>query len=259
MYNPPSLWKSKNDFYAGGIFIMNDMLPMLYETVFGIFALFILTKLLGKTQISQLTAFDFIAAVVLGELVGNALFDKKTGILDIAYVIFLWGIILYLIELITQKFKGTRFILEGKPSLIMHKGDIIYEEMRKNKIDINELQHLLRMKDVFALQEVEYAVLETDGTLSVLKKAAYQTPNKKDLNVSPTEPQMAMTLINDGEIIGDNLAEANVTEVWLFDELKRQGYEEIKKVFYAEWMEGKKLFIQPYTKIKHKDFVKKQH
>lgn len=238
---------------------MNDMLPMLYETVFGIFALFILTKLLGKTQISQLTAFDFIAAVVLGELVGNALFDKKTGILDIAYVIFLWGIILYLIELITQKFKGTRFILEGKPSLIMHKGDIIYEEMRKNKIDINELQHLLRMKDVFALQEVEYAVLETDGTLSVLKKSAYQTPNKKDLNVSPTEPQMAMTLINDGEIIGDNLAEANVTEVWLFDELKRQGYEEIKKVFYAEWMEGKKLFIQPYTKIKHKDFVKKQH
>lgn len=236
---------------------MNDMLPMLYETVFGILALFLLTKILGKTQLSQLTAFEFIAAVVLGELVGNALFDKETGILDIAYVISIWGVILYIIELVTQKFKGSRFILEGKPSLIIHKGDIIYEEMRKNKIDINEVQHMLRMKDVFALQEVEYAVLETDGTLSVLKKAAYQTPNKKELNVAPTEPQMAMTLVNDGEIIGDNLAEANVTEVWLFDEMKRQGFHDIKKIFYVEYMEGKKLFIQPYTKIKHKDYEKK--
>lgn len=230
---------------------------MFYETVFGILALFVLTKLLGKTQISQLTAFDFIAAVVLGELVGNALFDKKTGILEIGYVILLWGVILYAIELVTQKFKRSRFILEGKPSLLIHKGDIIYEEMRKNKIDINELQHLLRMKDVFAIQEVEYAVLETDGTLSVLKKAAFQTPNKKDLNVAPTEPQMAMTLINDGEMILDNLAEADITEDWLRDELKRQGYDDMREVFYAESLEGKKLFIQPYTKIKHKDYIKK--
>lgn len=237
---------------------MNDMLPMFYETVFGILALFILTKLLGKTQISQLTAFDFIAAVVLGELVGNALFDKKTGILDIGYVILLWGLILYAIELITQKFKGSRFLLEGKPALVIHKGDIIYEELRKNKIDINEIQHLLRMKDIFAIQEVEYAVLETDGTLSALKKAAYQTPNKKDLNVAPTEPQMAMTLINDGEMILDNLAEANVTEEWLLDEIRRQGFPKLSEIFYAEWMEGKKLFIQGYVKIKHKDYVKKQ-
>src|SRR5690625_3567925 len=67
--------------------MMGNMLPMLYETIFGILALFLLTKLLGKTQISQLTAFDFIAAIVLDELVGNALFDKKAGILDIGYVI----------------------------------------------------------------------------------------------------------------------------------------------------------------------------
>jgi len=237
---------------------MDNMLPMLYETVFGILALFILTKFLGKTQISQLTAFDFIAAIVLGELVGNALFDKKAGILDIGYVIFLWGAILYIIEIITQKFNRSRFILEGKPAIIIHEGNLIYEEMRKNKIDIGELQHLLRMKDIFAIQEVEYAILETNGEVSVLKKAAFQTPTKKDLNVMPTEPQIAMTVISDGEMIHDNLAEANLTEEWLIKELKRQKYNDVKEVFYAEWMEGKKLFILPYTKIKHKDLLKKQ-
>src|SRR5690625_906226 len=233
------------------------MLPMLYESIFGIFALFILTKVLGKTQISQLTAFDFIAAIVLGELVGNALFDKKAGLLDIGYVILLWGILLYIIEMITQKFKGSRFLLEGKPSLLIHKGEIIYEEMRKNKMDIDELHHLLRMKDVFALQEVEFAVLETNGLLSVLKKAAYQTPNKKDLNVAPTEPQIAIPLIMDGEIIQDNLDEAGVNETWLKDEIKRQKFDDIKKVLYAEWLKDKKLFVLPYRKIKSKHYKKK--
>lgn len=236
---------------------MNNMLPMFYETIFGILALFILTKILGKTQISQLTAFDFIAAIVLGELVGNALFDKKAGILDIGFVIILWGAILYIIEIITQKFKSTRFILEGKPSLIIHKGEIIYEELRKNKMDLNEILHLLRMKDVFSLQEVEYAVLETDGLLSVLKKAAYQTPNKKDLNVHPAEPQIATPLIMDGQIIKDNLEEEDITEEWLHKELERQKYSTEKKVLYAEWLKDKKLFILPYTKIKHKQMKRK--
>src|SRR5699024_740571 len=104
---------------------MDNMLPMLYETIFGFVALFVLTKILGKTQISQLTAFDFIAALVLGELVGNALFDDKAGVLDIAYVIFLWGGLLYIVEMITQKFKGSRFLLEGKPSMIIHEGKFV--------------------------------------------------------------------------------------------------------------------------------------
>src|SRR5699024_5638032 len=219
------------------------MLPMFYETIFGIIALFLVTKILGKTQIAQLTPFDFIAAIVLGELVGNALFDKKAGLFDIGYVIVLWGGLLYIIEMVTQKFKRSRFLLEGKPAIIIHKGELIYEEMRKNKIDIGELQHLLRVKDVFAIQEVEYAILETNGDVSVLKKAAFQNPTKKDLNVFPEEPQIATTLITDGEVLKDNLAEAGLTLEWLEDEIKRQKYRSIKDIFYAEWMKDTKLFI----------------
>src|SRR5690625_2295588 len=236
---------------------MSNMLPMLYETIFGFCALFLLTKILGKTQISQLTAFDFIAALVLGELVGNALFDKKAGILEIGYVIFLWGSLLFIVEMITQKFKGSRFLLEGKPAIIIHKGKLLYEEMRKNKIDIGEVQHLLRMKDVFAIQEVEYAILDTNGDLSVLKKSSYQTPNKHDLNIVPKSVQIATTIISDGEIIHDNLAEINQTEEWLSNELKKQNFQSVKEVFYAEYLDGKELFILPYTKIKKKDYEKK--
>lgn len=229
---------------------MSDLWPMFYETVFGFVALFILTKVVGKTQISQLTPFDFIAALVMGELVGNALFDEKAGILEIGYVIILWGGLLYIVEIITQKFKRTRNLLEGKPAFIIHKGELMYEEMKKNKIDIGELQHLLRANDTFALQEVEFAILETNGDLSVLKKAAYQTPTKKDLNIAPTEPEIATTIITDGEIVPDNLKELNLSEEWLLLELKRQNFHSVKDVIYAEYMVGKNLYVLPYTKIR---------
>lgn len=236
---------------------MSNMLPMLYETIFGFTALFILTKILGKTQISQLTAFDFIAALVLGELVGNALFDEKAGVLEIGYIILLWGILLYIVEMLTQKFSRTRYFLEGKPAMIIHKGEIIYEEMRKNKIDVGELQHLLRMKEVFSIQEVEYAILESNGDLSVMKKGPFQAPNKKDLNVLPEEPEIAMTLISDGVIYEDNLAEVDKDEQWLMDEIKQQNFSSVKEVFYAEYLSNRKLFVLPYKKIKRKDYEKK--
>lgn len=236
---------------------MNDLLPMFFEILFGFIALFILTKILGKRQMSQLSAFDFISALILGELVGNALFDKKAGIPQIAYVIFIWGSLLYIVEIITQKFKGSRKLLSGKPSIIIYEGEIIYEEMKKNKIDISELQQLLRTKDVFSIKEVEYAILETNGELSVLKKSAYQTPTKQDLQVKQSKPHLATTLISDGEILKDNLAEADITEDWLEAELKKQNFNSVKEIFYAELIEGQKPFFLPYKKIKHKDYQSK--
>ncbi|WP_217585907.1 DUF421 domain-containing protein [Lentibacillus saliphilus] len=221
---------------------------MAADMIFGFIALFVLTKILGKTQLSQLTPFDFISAVVIGELVGNALFDDKAGIPEIGFVIILWGLLLYAVEFITQKFQGTRYFLDGKPSLMIHHGELIREEMKKNKLTFEEIQQLLREKDVFSIQEVEYGVLETDGKLSVLKKSAYQTPNKKDLNIAPQTVYLPFSLIEDGELLEDNLEEAGLTEQWLMTELKSQGFDHIEDVFYCEYSDGNTLLVQGFTK-----------
>lgn len=229
-----------------GRLIVPSYSQMLVDTIFGFFALFLLTKILGKTQISQLTAFDFISAIILGELVGNALFDDNSGILQIGYVLLLWGSLLYVTEIITQKFKSTRPLLEGSPEIVIRKGKLIRDVMKKNKLDINQLQHMLRGKDVFTLREVEYAILETNGTLSVLKKSDFQTPTRKDMKLAPQPANLSVTLINDGEIIYDNLQERNLTEEWLMDELKEQGYDNVKDVFYAEYMKDEELLVLPF-------------
>jgi len=229
-------------------------LSMLADTLFGFVALFALAKILGKTQINQITPFDFISALILGELVGNALFDEKTGIPEIAFVVALWGGLLYLMETITQKFKRTRMFLEGSPDIVIYKGKLIRDVLKKNNLDINQLQLLLRAKNVFSLREVEHAILETNGTVSVLKKSPYQTPTKSDMKVSPEEVNLSTTLINDGEIIYDNMQEKNLTEEWLMEQLKEQDFHNVEDVFYAEYNKGKKLFILPFVNRNHQKF-----
>ncbi|WP_010649966.1 YetF domain-containing protein [Oceanobacillus massiliensis] len=230
---------------------MSDYFSMFIETLFGFLALFILTKILGKTQINQITPFDFISALLLGELVGNALFDPESGIPEICFVLIVYGVLMYVSEIITQKFKRTRHLIEGSPSIVIYNGKLIRDTMKKNKLDINQLQHLLRAKDIFSLQEVEFAILEANGTLSVLKKSDYQSPNRKDLMLAPLEVHLPITLINDGEIIFDNLREKNLTEDWLLEAINKQGFQHITDIFYAEYAENKELFILPYHNRNH--------
>ncbi|HEO8421076.1 MAG: DUF421 domain-containing protein [Niallia sp.] len=216
------------------------------ELIIGYFLLLLLTKILGKTQITQITTFDFVSVLVLGELVGNAMYDSKTGIKEIAFSILLWGALIYVTEYITQKFRKTRKLLEGKPSIVINKGKIDFHELKKNHLDINQLQHLLRAKDVFSIAECAYAILETDGTISVLKKSAFSNPTKQDMNLPPEIISLPISVILDGEIITENLPRIGWNEDQLMQELKKHNVESHKDILYAEWREGSPLYVQSY-------------
>ncbi len=213
------------------------------ELIVGFFALLLITKVLGKTQITQLTPFDFVSGLVLGELIGNAIYNKDIGIKYILYAIFLWGSFIYLIERITQKYKGSRSILEGNPAIVIRNGWIDREQLKKNKLDINQLQHLLRDKDIFSLREVEYAILEANGTVNVLRKPQYERPTNKDLNINYPRVFLPISLIIDGEVLWDNLEQAGLNEQWLKQQLSFHNIESVKKVLFAEWTEGEPLFV----------------
>ncbi|MGM8214636.1 DUF421 domain-containing protein [Bacillaceae bacterium W0354] len=221
-----------------------EFLRITIETLVGFTALFILTKLLGKTQITQITAFDFIAALILGELVGNALFDPEVGIAMILYAITLWGILILLTEWVTQKFRRTRSILEGKPSIVIRRGQIQRNVMKENKLDMNQLMHLLRNKNVFSVQEVEHAILETDGTISVMKKYIYQTPNYQFFGAVPKNIYLPIAVISDGEFIEENIKEIELSKQEINEVIKNQGLQ-LNEVMYAEWTKEQGLYIMP--------------
>ncbi|WP_343781917.1 DUF421 domain-containing protein [Alkalibacillus silvisoli] len=222
-----------------------DFLRITIETMVGFAALFTLTKVIGKSQITQITPFDFIAAIVLGELIGNALYDKEIGISMILFAVTLWGVLIFTIETLTIKFRRVRKTLEGSPSLIIRRGEIQRDLLKKAKLDMNQFMHLLRDKNVFSIQEVEYAVLETNGSINVLKKFIHQTPTNELLNQTPKAVELPVTIITDGEIVDENLKEIEWDLEHIKDEVEKQGLT-IQDVMYAEWTQEKGLFVMPF-------------
>ncbi|WP_078394217.1 DUF421 domain-containing protein [Shouchella patagoniensis] len=221
-----------------------DILSTAVELLIGFVALLIMTKLLGKTTLSQITPFDFISALILGELVGNAIYDKEVKLGSILFAIALWGGMIFLIELCTQKFRGTREFLEGKPSIIIRNGHLDRQELKKNKLDINQLQHLLRREKVFSIREVAYAILETDGTLSVIEKAKYVTPTITDLKMPQQPVYLPVTFISDGKVDWENLKHSGFNEEWLSKKLRHHHIDHYKDVFYFEWKKDEGVYLE---------------
>lgn len=225
---------------------MNHYLSIAIELIVGLGILFIVLKALGKTQFSQITPFDFISALILGELVGNAVYDHDTKLGEVIFAAFVWGLLIYAIALVTQKFRSTRKFLEGEPNIIIHKGNIIYDSLKKSKMDINQLQSLLRQQGYFSIQEVGYAILETNGMISVLPKPEYDTPKVSDLNLPLKPVNLPITLILDGEIVYHNLKEYGLNDQWLKEQLATQDIEDYKTVLYAEWKPNQPVYALKY-------------
>ncbi|RKD27337.1 Uncharacterized membrane protein YcaP, DUF421 family [Caminicella sporogenes DSM 14501] len=223
-----------------------DLIHTSIELILGFIALLIVTKLIGNRQISQITPFDFISAIVLGELLGNAIYDREISIFHILYALFLWGMLMLTVEMLTQKYLKVRGFLEGNPSIVIRKGVIDRDELKKNRLDINELQNLLRQKDVFSIREVEYAILESDGKISVLKKSKYMVPTNEDLKLSEKPVYLPVTFIIDGEVLWDNVKACGFEEEWLIKQLKRHGIDKPEDVFYAEWKEDEGMYVLPF-------------
>lgn len=223
-----------------------DYVRLTIEIIIGFAGLFTVTKILGKTQISQLTLFDFISALVLGELLGNALYDNQVDILNTLYAIGLWGVLIYLVKMLTLKFAFTRGFFVGYPSIIIRRGQLIYSQLKRNKIDINQVQALLRKKDIFSMREVEYALLEADGFLTVLKKSDYTNPNRSDLTISRKAVNLPVAVIVDGKVVRDNLIAIGHNEKWLKQQLSGWSVKSPKEVCFAEWLEGKGMYVVKY-------------
>lgn len=219
------------------------MLEITITLVVGLSALIFSINILGKIQLSQATPFHFISALVLGELLGNAVYDDEIGILQILYTIGVWTLLMLLIEIITQKFRKTRRLFEGTPSIVIKKGQIDFKELKKNRMDLNELLGLMREKDVFSLHEIHYAILESNGTLSILKKSEYENTKNKSFSINEKNPSIPLTLVSDGEILTENLEIIRKDSNWLYRELRHHGIMDIKEVFYAEWHEIDGLYV----------------
>jgi uncharacterized membrane protein YcaP (DUF421 family) len=216
------------------------------ELIVGFFLLFILVKFVGRKIINQITPFTFIAAIVLGELLGNALYDHKIGVFYIIYSMCLWGLLLFTVEYLGQKFLLFRGVFEGKPAALIKNGVVDREELRKNRMNLNQLQSLLRQSETFSIREIAFCYLEPSGSISILKKPQYQKTTLEDFNLLGKPARVPVTLIRDGEVLWDEIKDLGFDESWLKMQLLAHSISDYKAVFIAEWLEGDGIFVQTY-------------
>lgn len=205
--------------------------------------LWAMTRFLGKKEISQLTPFDFVSSLVLSELVGNTIYQEDAHYSELLFALALWAALSYLFEKITQYAKKLRGPLEGAPSILIRNGKVDLDQLKHNRLDFEQLRMMLRQKDIFSVREVAYAIFETNGSLSVLKKSEYDTVQRGDLKLDEKKTDYALRIWEEGQVDQENLQRIGRDEEWLRSELSHMGYEHIESLAYVEWEEDEGLYV----------------
>lgn len=155
-----------------------------------------------------------------------------------------WGAIIYIVDLLTSKSQHIRTFFKGTPAYLITDGVINVKEMKRNKIEMEQLRSLLRIQNIFTLKEVKYMILEPGGQVSVQKYDQYEAPTKSDLSISPKESSINYLLINNEVILKKELENLNKDEAWLLQLLKEEGHKNVKDIIYAEWSATDGLYIK---------------
>lgn len=210
-----------------------DILNIVIRSTFAITILLFLTRIMGKKQISQLTFFDYVIGITIGTITASICIDESINIYKGIVVMVVLACFPILLSYITMKSYALRVILDGKPTVLIQNGKIIENNLKKSKLNINDLLAHLRMKNVFNVSDVESAVLETSGKFSVQLKSQNHPVTPTDLNISVTHNGLSTPLIIDGTIVDDNLNKVNKNKDWLINELKKQNINSVDKVLLA--------------------------
>lgn len=218
-----------------------DFLRDTWQTTLVFFALLLFTRLLGKTQIGQLTYYEYVSGITIGSIAGNIVASEPDRFLNHFYDLTLFVALVYGIAHVTLLSRPLRKFIEGTPTLVIKDGHILRENMRSMRYDLDELNAQLRENGVVDISEVHYAMIENNGTMTVVKKAAYQPITRSDLAITATEALHPVELVMDGEIIEENLSPQHSRE-WLLQQLQAQGYEDAAAVMYAVLDSKGKLF-----------------
>lgn len=220
------------------------MLIVLVRTIILYFTVVLTMRLMGKRQIGQLQPFELAITIMISELASLPMQDTRIPLIHGLIPIITLVILETILSLIQLKSEKSRSILCGKPSILIKSGKIDIEQLKSQKLNINDLLEELRLKDFYNIDDIEYAILETSGQLSVFPKAELDYVTKADMNIKCQKEQLPITLISDGIINKENLKLINKNETWLDKQLKKNNISKASDVFIAILDSKGKFFYQ---------------
>ncbi len=222
------------------------MFNVIIKTVILYFFAMLVIRLMGKRQAGELQPFELIIAVMIAEVAATPMdgpgIPITYGIVPVIVLLVMHNAIAF----VSIKSDKLRAFFSGKPSIVIHKGIICHKELKRLSYNLNDLLEQLRTKDVMSLSDVHYAVLETNGELSVMLKPEKRGLTPEDMNMSPANPGFCYDVILDGRLKPNNLTQLGFTQNQLMGFLNTNNIKRVKDVFLATIDETGSVLIQDY-------------
>lgn len=207
-----------------------DIIKVILTSFFSALILFIIAKIMGHRQVSQLDFFDYITGITIGSISAEMATELETPWKP-AIAMVVYGTIAFSLNLITSKFPRTRKYINGSPAILMSGGKLYRKNMKKAKLDLSEFLMMCREEGYFDLNDIQTAVFENNGKLTVLPKSLNRPATPEDLKLNPKEDNINTEIIMDGRILEENLKRIGLDLTWLSKQLKAQGYRNAKEIY----------------------------
>ena len=236
---------------AGGVFmgLLKNIGFVSLTTVLSIVVLFLLTKLMGAKQVSQMTMFDYVEGITIGSVAAELATDLDAPLNSLTALV-IYGLAAVGISLWTSHSLTVRRVFTGKPLVLLENGVIYRENLKKAKLDLNEFLTFCRIGGWFDLNQLQTAILEHNGIVSFLPKETDRPATPSDLGQMPKKTVPQTPFVMDGRLLSGNIRQAGKAESWVHRALLRQGYQEEKDVLLALWDGGEKLTVFPMQPAK---------
>lgn len=223
---------------------MEDTLIPMLRTGVSFIILLLVTLVIGKHINPHKNHYSFALSITIGSFIANMGFDTNLKFKEMLSSFFVLLIMFYLFMVLSSRSRNARKWLSGRPTVLIEKGKLLDKNIKKIKFSIDDLNQLLREKDIFNICEVEYALLEVSGELSILKKKPFQNTTKQDLNLPTYSESLPVELIMDGKIIKKN-ATGIYNREWIEVECKKRNLC-IEEIYYAVINSSGYLFVDKY-------------
>lgn len=207
-------------------------LQVLISSLASLAVLFILTKLMGSKQVSQLSMFDYIIGITIGSIAAEAATELEQPLKSFEAMV-IYGISACLVSVLSEKVLSVRKLMTGKPLVLMDNGKIFFRNLKKCRIDVSDFLMQCRSAGYFDLNQIQTAVMEYNGAISFLPVSTERPLTPTDMNFSPQQDFMQSAVIMDGHVIAPNLKLTGNNEVWLTRKLHDLGYKSVKEILLA--------------------------
>lgn len=210
--------------------IMESLVDIFFRSLLSIVALFLITELMGKKQISQLNMFDYIIGISIGSIAASLSVDTSIHYVDGILAIIVYGGSAALISYLTTKSIMMRRFFTGTPSVIMNDGKINYKNLQKSRLDMNDLLQIARENGYYDLSQIHYCILEPSGKISFLPKAKYMPATPNDMKLKVSENGLCSNLVIDGHLMEENIKSIGKDIDWVMTRLSKMGYKDISNL-----------------------------